>query len=216
MDGVLFDSMPAHAKAWTRAMCECGFAFTEADAYMNEGRTGSGTIRLMAERQGRSVSEAEIRHIYELKSSYFLAFPPAEPMPGAAALLRRLHDEGTLTLLVTGSGTPELLGRLQSHFPGIFVPERMVTAFDVKRGKPDPEPYLMGLRKGSAVLGRTLLPSECVVVENAPLGVRSAVAAAIPTIAVGTGPLPAAALLDEGARWFFPSMQALTEAWEAE
>jgi HAD superfamily hydrolase (TIGR01509 family) len=213
MDGVLFDSMPAHAKAWTRAMNECGFEFTEADAYMNEGRTGSGTIRLIAERQGRSVSDEEIQQIYALKSTFFLDYPPAEPMPGAAELLQKLHDEGTLALLVTGSGTPELLGRLQNFYPGVFVPERMVTAFDVRKGKPDPEPFLMGLHKGSAALGRPLLPSECVVVENAPLGVQAAVAAGIPTIAVNTGPLPPDALLSEGARWLFPSMQALCDNW---
>lgn len=213
MDGVLFNSMPAHVKAWTRAMRECGFTFSEQDAYMNEGRTGSGTIRLIAEAQGRTVTDEEIQRIYALKSSYFLEYPPAEPMPGAADLLIKLRDEGTLTILVTGSATPELLGRLHRYYPGIFVPERMVTGFDVKRGKPDPEPYLMGLQKGSAVLGRPLAPTECVVVENAPLGVRASVAAGIPTIAVNTGPLPPAALLSEGAQWLFPSMQSLCDSW---
>jgi beta-phosphoglucomutase-like phosphatase (HAD superfamily) len=83
----------------------------------------------------------------------------------------------------------------------------MVTAFDVKHGKPDPEPYLMGMQKGE------LRPDECIVVENAPLGVRAAKAAGIFTIAVNTGPLPDNALLDEGADLLFPSMQALSDAW---
>ena len=83
----------------------------------------------------------------------------------------------------------------------------MVTAFDVERGKPDPEPYLMGLQKGG------LHADECVVVENAPLGVRAAKAAGIFTIAVNTGPLPNEALTDEGADILLPSMQALCDAW---
>jgi beta-phosphoglucomutase-like phosphatase (HAD superfamily) len=58
-----------------------------------------------------------------------------------------------------------------------------------------------------------LRPDECVVVENAPLGVRAAKAAGIFTIAVNTGPLPDNALLDEGADLLFPSMQALSDAW---
>jgi beta-phosphoglucomutase-like phosphatase (HAD superfamily) len=118
-----------------------------------------------------------------------------------------------MLLLVTGSGTTTLLQQLNEFYPDVFVPERMVTGFDVKKGKPDPEPYLMGLAKGSAMLGRELRADECLVVENAPLGVRAAVAAHIPTIAVNTGPLPDHVLLDEGAKWLFPSMQALCDVW---
>ena len=58
-----------------------------------------------------------------------------------------------------------------------------------------------------------LRPDECIVVENAPLGVRAAKAAGIFTIAVNTGPLPDSALLDEGADLLYPSMLALSDAW---
>ena len=129
-------------------------------------------------------------------------------MPGALELLRKLKAQGLKILIVTGSGQRSLLDRLNHHFPDIFQRELMVTAFDVKRGKPDPEPYLMGMQKGE------LAPEECIVVENAPLGVRAAKAAGIFTIAVNTGPLPDNALLDEGADMLFPSMQALCDAWE--
>ena len=94
------------------------------------------------------------------------------------------------------------------HFPDIFRRELMVTAFDVKHGKPDPEPYLMGMQKGG------LTPEECIVVENAPLGIRAAKAAGIFTIAVNTGPLPDNVLTDEGADLLFPSMQALSDGWK--
>ena len=84
----------------------------------------------------------------------------------------------------------------------------MVTAFDVKYGKPNPEPYLMGLKKAG------IAPNEAVVVENAPLGVKAGVAAGIFTIAVNTGPLPDSALLDEGANLLFGSMQELSKKWD--
>lgn len=58
-----------------------------------------------------------------------------------------------------------------------------MTAFDVKLGKPHPEPYLMGLEKAG------VKSHEAFVVENAPMGVRAGVAAGIFTIAVNTGPL---------------------------
>ena len=65
----------------------------------------------------------------------------------------------------------------------MFHKELMVTAFDVKYGKPNPEPYLMALKKGG------LKADEAVVIENAPLGVEAGHKAGIFTIAVNTGPL---------------------------
>lgn len=208
MDGVLFDSMPAHAKAWYRAMVDFGFDFSVEEAYMHEGRTGFGTIQIIAARQGRSATREDADEVYRIKSRYFAEYPPAEPMPGAWELLQKLQEHGILIVLVTGSGTQTLLDRLNRYYPGIFVPERMVTAFDVQYGKPNPEPYLIGLSKIPGISAE-----ECLVVENAPLGVQAAVAAGIPTIAVNTGPLPDEVLLQEGASWLFPSMQSLSDHW---
>lgn len=209
MDGVLYNSMPSHAKAWHRAMAHFGYDLPEQEAYMHEGRTGASTINIVSRRQrGVEESEERIQEIYRVKSQFFNEYPPAEPMPGALELLRKLQAQGLKILIVTGSGQASLLDRLNHHFPGVFCRELMVTAFDVKRGKPDPEPYLMVLQKGD------LRADECVVVENAPLGVRAAKAAGIFTIAVNTGPLPDNALTDEGADLLLPSMQALCDAWE--
>ena len=209
MDGVLYNSMPSHAKAWHRAMAHFGYDLPEQEAYMHEGRTGASTINIVSRRQrGVEESEERIQEIYRVKSQFFNEYSPAEPMPGALELLRKLQAQGLKILIVTGSGQASLLDRLNHHFPGVFCRELMVTAFDVKRGKPDPEPYLMGLQKGD------LRADECVVVENAPLGVRAAKAAGIFTIAVNTGPLPDNALTDEGADLLLPSMQALCDAWE--
>lgn len=213
MDGVLFDSMPYHAKAWHKAMAEFGLDLSEEEAYMHEGRTGFSTIQIIAARKGLTATREMADEMYRVKSAYFSQFPDPAPMPGALPLIRKMQAEGIMLLLVTGSGTTTLLQQLNEFYPDVFIPERMVTGFDVKKGKPDPEPYLMGLAKGSAVLGRELRADECLVVENAPLGVRAAVAAHIPTIAVNTGPLPDHVLLDEGAKWLFPSMQALCDAW---
>ena len=209
MDGVLYNSMPSHAKAWHRAMAHFGYDLPEQEAYMHEGRTGASTINIVSRRQrGVEESEERIQEIYRVKSQFFNEYPPAEPMPGALELLRKLQAQGLKILIVTGSGQASLLDRLNHHFPGVFCRELMVTAFDVQRGKPDPEPYLMGLQKGG------LRAEECVVVENAPLGVRAAKAAGIFTIAVNTGPLPDEALINEGADLLLPSMQTLCDVWE--
>ena len=208
MDGVLFDSMPFHARSWCSAMKEFGLSITEQQAYMNEGRTGASTINELALQQwGRQATQKEIDDIYKRKVELFVSCGDAEPMKGAVELLDNIRKEGLKIVLVTGSGQKSLLNRLNRFFPGIFAPENMVTAYDVKYGKPNPEPYLMGLKKAG------VMASEAVVVENAPLGVRAGVAAGIFTIAVNTGPLPDEVLACEGANVIFPSMQYLADNW---
>jgi beta-phosphoglucomutase-like phosphatase (HAD superfamily) len=129
-------------------------------------------------------------------------------MKGSVELLRKVTGNGLFAMLVTGSGQPSLFNRLNHDFPGVFIRERMITSFDVKRGKPHPEPYLMALQKGN------LKPCETIVIENAPLGIESARAAGLFVIAVNTGPLPDSVLLDAGANILFPSIEALSDEWE--
>lgn len=209
MDGVLFDSMPHHAEAWHKTMQAHGLDLSREEAYLHEGRTGAGTINIVCRRQwGRDATPEEIERIYQEKSVEFNKYPEAKRMPGAWELLQKLKAGGLIPMVVTGSGQRSLLDRLEHNFPGMFRRELMVTAFDVKHGKPDPEPYLMALEKGN------LRPGEAVVIENAPLGVEAAHKAGIFTIAVNTGPLDGQVLLDAGADLLFPSMQALCDAWE--
>lgn len=209
MDGVLFDSMPNHAYAWSHAMTDFGLRMAPEEVYMNEGRTGHGTINILSNRYwGRDATEEEVQQIYAAKSRLFDSLPEARPMPGALGLLEKVCARGLMRVIVTGSATHALLDRVNAAFPGIFRPELMVTAFDVRHGKPNPEPYLMGLQK--AGIG----PEEAVVVENAPLGIQAARAAGIFTIAVNTGPLPDEVLRSAGANLVLPSMQALAEEWE--
>ena len=209
MDGVLYNSMPYHAESWHKIMEERGLHLSKEEAYLHEGRTGSGTINIVCQRQfGRNATEKEIKDIYKAKTEAFNSFPLALPMEGATDVLTKVKRDGLFPMIVTGSGQASLLGRLNKNFPGVFKSELMVTAFDVKYGKPNPEPYLMALNKGN------LKANEAIVVENAPLGVQAAAAAGIFTVAVNTGPLDDNILLDAGANILFPSMQALCDSWE--
>ncbi|MDR3268548.1 MAG: HAD-IA family hydrolase [Tannerella sp.] len=207
MDGVLYDSMPNHAKAWHEVMALHGYDLSLEDAYLHEGRTGADTIRIICRRQGVSLSDEAITALYGEKTEAFHTYPEAPRMPGSYELLQKVVRDGLAPMVVTGSGHPLLLDNLNMYFPDIFRRDRMVTAFDVKYGKPHPEPYLMALEKGH------LQPWEAFVVENAPLGVEAAHAAGLFTIAVNTGPLPDSCLLDAGANLLFPDMFALSEAW---
>lgn len=209
MDGVLFDSMPYHAEAWHKVMCKHRMPLSREEAYLHEGRTGASTINIVCRReQNREATLEEIESIYREKTIAFNRFPEAKPMAGIRNMLSKVKADKLTPMVVTGSGQSSLLDRLENNFPNTFRQNLMVTAFDVKYGKPDPEPYLMALEKGN------LKPNEAIVVENAPLGVEAGVAAGIFTIAVNTGPLDDKVLLDAGANLLFPSMQALAQAWE--
>jgi len=208
MDGVLFDSMPYHATAWVKAMNETGIPFTTHEAYMNEGRTGDSTIDgAFGRTLGREATAEEKKQIYSLKSKYFVAESKTTPMPFAFEMLEHLKSTGMQIFLVTGSGQPSLLDSLQTFFPGIFARKRMITAFDVNNGKPHPEPYLTALEKSG------VHPWEVVVIENAPLGIESAKAAGLFTIALNTGPLDANVLVSAGADVVLDSMQDLLMNW---
>ncbi len=206
MDGVLFNSMPNHAYAWSHAMTQFGLAMTGEEAYMNEGRTGSGTINILAQRYwGRDATEEEKQLIYAAKSEVFNSLPEAEPMPGALEALTAAKEKGLKIVLVTGSAQASLLDKLEASFPGVFHQELMVTGYDVKHGKPFPEPYLMGLQKAG------VSASQAVVIENAPLGVEAGHAAGIFTVAANTGPLPDKILSEAGADIVLPDMMAVAD-----
>lgn len=209
MDGVLFDSMKNHTLAWYKTMAGMGIACERDEFYLYEGATGEWTInRIFRRAYGREATAEEIEGIYAEKSRWFNELPLVEVMPGAKEVLEQVRELDLIPVVVTGSGQRSLLERLEREFPGVFAAERMVTAFDVRQGKPHPEPYLKGLEK----VGVTA--AEALVVENAPLGVQAAVAAGIFTVAVNTGPIPAEKLREAGAGVVLPGMPALADSFD--
>ncbi len=206
MDGVLFDSMPSHAQAWHDVMTSYGINCAPEEFYMHEGRTGFSTINIMFNQSfGRDATKEEQMEIYEKKCARFSELESSNPMPGALEVLQKVKEHEILSLIITGSGQFSLFDKLDASFPGFFKKELMVTAYDVKFGKPHPEPYLMGLDKAG------VKASEAIVIENAPLGVESGKAAGIYTIAVNTGPLADDVLLKAGADCIYSSMLKLAK-----
>ena len=206
-DGVLFNSMPYHAQAWELAMQENGLPFTKNQTYRNEGRTGASVIneayRLV---HGTDAPEEVVQAVYAAKSDHFIRLTGGklpELIPGIKDVLNFLHEHGVQCWVVTGSGQRNLINSLNDTFDGVF--SGIISAFDVTHGKPDPEPYLKAWERSG------FAKSECMVVENAPLGVRAGKAAGIYTVAVNTGILPDSDLRDEKADMVFPNMAALLQ-----
>lgn len=207
MDGVLYDSMKYHTLAWQHIMTELGVECTREEFYLYEGMTGRDTINLLMRRSfGHEATAEEAAELYRRKTEYFRQCGAREPMPGADIMLSRLRDAGLRRVLVTGSGQKSLISTLNHDYPGMFADDMRVTAADVIKGKPDPEPYLAGLRKAC------VKATEAIVIENAPLGVKSGHNAGCLVAAVTTGPVPAEEMWKAGADMVFESMPAFADA----
>lgn len=211
MDGVILDSMSKHAVAWTKTMESYKIPFSEEEIYMHEGQPGPVTIDHVFLRElGRNANAEEAAELYRVKSNFIEQMEPIGPMQDADELLAQIKEQKLGIYLVTGSGQQSVIDMLEKHFPGTFPPERMVTAMENIPGKPAPDPYLRAL----SIAG--LKPWEAIVVENAPFGVESAVAAGIFTIAINTGPLPSALLKERGAHIVLDGgMTELKDKWQS-
>ena len=169
LDGVLVDSTPAVARVWSAWARERGMD-PEDTVRRAHGRPSIETIRELlphadAEQENALVERRELDDMDGMVT-----------LPGARELLRALPDASWT--VVTSCTRALAVRRLEAA--GLPVPKRLVTASDIRRGKPDPEPYL----KGAEGLG--LPPRDCVAFEDAPAGIRSARAAGARVVGVRT------------------------------
>ena len=203
-DGVLYNSMPYHAESWAWAMTKHGLPYTAMECYRNEGRTSTGVIQEHHQQMyGKDASPELIEAIYKDKTEHFTQMTGGFPgiIPNVDKVLYFLRSQGVQCWVVTGSGQRNLINALNKTFDNVFT--GIISSFDVTKGKPDPEPYLKAWERSG------FKKEECMVVENAPLGVRAAKAAGLYTFAVNTGPLPDEELWEEKADEVLPDMQAL-------
>lgn len=207
MDGVLYDSMKYHTRAWKKLADDLNIPATEEEFYLYEGMTGKGTINLLYNRAfGKGVDDDEAKRLYAIKAQYFTEVGAVETMPHADRMLNTLRDNGLNRVLVTGSGQASILERVNRDYPGIFDEDKRVTAHDVKNGKPHPEPYLQGMMKAECSA------QECIVIENAPLGIQAGKAAGCFVIGITTGPIPREKMTEAGADIVFDSMAEFADA----
>jgi sugar-phosphatase len=181
LDGVLVDSTASVARQWRIWAHENGID-PEKVVEIAHGRRTIEVVRLLAPRLS---AEDEVK---KLEAREAADTDGVTVMPGAFELLKSLPDG---RWCVVTSGTRRLaLSRLQ--LARIPVPAVLVSADQVAKGKPDPEPYSTAAR----LLG--VNPADCLVIEDAPAGVRAAHAAGMKVIALpGTYPLSALQEADE-------------------
>jgi sugar-phosphatase len=169
LDGVLVDSTPAVTRVWNSWALEHGID-SEQLVRIAHGRTNLSTIREFLphgdyEAEAREVERREIEDV-----------DGVIPLPGALELLQALPVNRWA--VVTSCSRP--LAQVRIRAAGLPLPRHFVTSSDIVRSKPDPEPYLLGAKSVG-------LPTrDCVVIEDAPAGIRSGKAAGARVIALRT------------------------------
>ncbi len=180
-DELLINLQTLHFAADRAALADLGHAYDDLPEVIRLGSSGRRISELLAEMRGHFSITDSVDALMQRRQGHFLAAlsdaPTLPAMPGAVEAVRALHAAG-YPLAVTSSGIREyialVLGRLGiTDCFGVIV-----TGADVTHGKPHPEPYLVtAVRLG-------LSPAECVVFEDATVGVRAAKAAGMRCIAV--------------------------------
>jgi len=197
LDGVLADSTPAVARVWTIFANKHGFD-PEETVRRAHGRPSIATIRELLPNANHNAENAVLERM-EIED-----IADVVALPGAAELLHALPaDQWTV---VTSCTRALALVRLRAA--GLPTPAQMVTSNDVVNGKPSPEPYL----KGAELLG--LAAADCVVVEDAPAGIRSGKAAGARVIALQTTEHDSL-LREAGAAWIVNTCACVSVAGEA-
>lgn len=178
MDGTLIDSGPHHWLAWQEVLAAEGLPIAYSQFLSSFGQRNDSILRSW---YGDAVSEEAIRRIGRSKEARYRQFVSAEgaaALPGTIDWVERLHREGWLQAIA--SAAPGQNVETVLHAMGLADRfQAIVSAEDVKVGKPDPEVFLTAASR----LG--VKAEACIVVEDARAGIEAARRAGMRSIGVG-------------------------------
>ena len=178
MDGLLVDTEPVHAAAYCIAFSEVGLPL-EMEEYCEYVTLAGGTIRDLYRQKGGLLEGWDALFARKCQCFRRQVHEEIDLLPGVLDLLTAFERRGTPCVLATGAGRFNA-GVVVEHFHlGRFF-RAVLAGEDVRRAKPDPEVFF----RAAEILG--LSPAECVSFEDSPKGVRAAVAAGVPCVAVPT------------------------------
>jgi sugar-phosphatase len=184
MDGTLIDSIPVVVRSWLRWAQEEGVDPARLVGFHGVPARGIAEKLLPAERVDAAVDRIEAIETADTEGITVL--------PGTLAALAALTGTGTgggdLCAIATSCTRPLAAARIEAT--GLPAPRVVVTASDVRQGKPHPDPFLLAARN------LRVDPAQCLVVEDAPGGLEAARAAGCATLAVATTTVPADLLAD--------------------
>ena len=175
-DGVIVKSMEQHFAAWQKAFAELNVHISPEEFFILEGQGVRIISTLLGKKHG--LDESAIERIMERKMNYYNQFMRVEFYPHFDELLDFVIKKDLPRGIVTGGNRERVSGIVEQYFNGKF--SCLVSVDDVQRGKPHPDPFL----KGAELLG--LKAQECIVIENAPLGIEGSLKAGMTVIGVTT------------------------------
>lgn len=194
LNGVVIDDEPVHMRLFQRVLREEGIELTKERYYDDLlALDDVGVFREMLAGAGRAVQSDKIRELVKRKAEYYLECIGDEMriFPGVADFVRAAARDLPLGV-VSGALRHEIALILRSAgIEQCF--EFIVAAEDTARSKPDPEPYLAGMKKLNKKRANPIQPEEVVVFEDSVAGVQSARTAGLPVIAL-TNSYPASKL----------------------
>ena len=161
-DGVLVDTMKAHLKCYEEACAEVGIPLDKAQFYSQAGMSGAEQIAYFAAKAGKKVN---VRTVYRRKKELYAEhINLATLIKPNYMLLKNLKAAGVKLAIASGSSRESMLPLIEKF--GIPY-DALVTAEDVKRGKPDPELFLKAAERLGVPAG------DCTVVEDSDAGVEA-------------------------------------------
>lgn len=172
LDGTLVDSLPAVERAWTNWANRRGVSPEEVLAFIH-GKQAITSLRHFMPGESEAAIQQEFLALEQTEAS---DTEGVRALPGAVHLLRQLDELGIPWAIVTSGSVP--VAHARHAAAGLPSPKVFITAEQVKHGKPEPDAYLLGAEK----LG--LPPQDCVVVEDAPAGLHSGLAAGCRVVAL--------------------------------
>lgn len=176
LDGTLIDSHPTHVDCWMRYAAKDGITLNREEVFRTFGKVNREIIQAFWPVALTANKITEIGNGKEamVRQSYLKQFPA---MPGAAQLIQNLHRAGYKVAI--GSSAPFENVELAIQLLKVdSILDAVVSGSDVVRGKPDPEIFLTAAKRVG------VSPAECVVVEDATVGIDAALAAAMKCIAI--------------------------------
>jgi len=176
LDGVIVDSLHYHYLAWDHMFKEIGGSVTEESIFLSEGMNSFEILPLFLKQFNIELPVERHKKFIEDKRNYFRQIVKLTYYPNAFETIEELRDRGYTTALVTACARKNMEKSIDKEHQKLF--EFIISGDDVTHSKPNPDPYLIAQR----ALG--LEVSECVAIENAPLGVDSVKNAGMICIAV--------------------------------
>jgi len=178
MDGVLVDTEPFHWQAWEKLSREAGFPMSYEDFQRTFGWRNEEILR---ELLGPNIPDQRVAELGDRKEELYrdAVRGRVKPLPGAIELLRKLREAGVRQAIASSAPRANIELILEElGIKGDF--DAVLCEQDVERGKPDPQIFLQAAGR----LG--VVPSRCLVIEDAVMGVQAARRAGMACLAVTT------------------------------